>query len=174
MDGVTASDTYATEKATVTVDGDVSAADLIATVAQTGYSASLPTPSRPEQPVDELHPLRTRLWVSIALSLPVVVLAMVPSAQFTNWQWLSFALAAPVVVYGGLPFHKAAWTNLRHGAATMDTLISIGTLAAFGWSLYALFFGTAGMPGMTHPFSFDIGRTDGASAIYLEAAAGVT
>jgi P-type Cu+ transporter len=98
----------------------------------------------------------------------------VPALQFTNWQWLSLTLAAPVVVYGGLPFHRAAWTNLRHGAATMDTLISMGTLAAFGWSLWALFFGTAGMPGMTHPFSLDIGGVDGASAIYLEAAAGVT
>jgi len=174
MDGVTATVNYATEKATVTVDGDVTAADLIATVEQTGYTAAVPAPPQQEQPIDELHPLRTRLWVSIVLSLPVVVLAMVPSAQFTYWQWLSLTLAAPVVVYGGWPFHKAAWTNLRHGAATMDTLISIGTLAALGWSVYALFFGTAGLPGMVHPFTLDIGRTDGASAIYLEAAAGVT
>lgn len=106
--------------------------------------------------------------------MPVILLAMVPAWQFTYWQWLSLTLAAPVVVYGGLPFHRAAWINLRHGAATMDTLVSLGTLAAFGWSLWALFLGDAGMPGMTHPFRLDITRTDGAGNIYLEAAAGVT
>ncbi|GAA0815626.1 heavy metal translocating P-type ATPase [Spirilliplanes yamanashiensis] len=181
MDGVTATVNYATEKASVTVDGDVTADDLIATVEKTGYTAALPPPpqragdpAEQAQPADELHSVRTRLWVSIALSVPVILLAMVPAWQFTYWQWLSLTLAAPVVVYGGLPFHRAAWTNLRHGAATMDTLVSLGTLAAFGWSLRALFLGTAGTPGMTHPFSLDIGRTDGAANIYLEAAAGVT
>jgi Cu+-exporting ATPase len=179
MDGVTATVNYATEKAFVTVDGEVNAEDLIATVEKTGYTAALPpppasadNPHEPE-PVDELRSLRTRLFTAIALSVPVIVLAMVPAWQFTYWQWASLTLAAPVVVYGGLPFHKAAWTNLRHGAATMDTLVSLGTLAAFGWSLWALFFGTAGEPGMTHPFSLDIGG-DGMDAIYLEAAAGVT
>jgi Cu+-exporting ATPase len=181
MDGVTATVNYATEKASVSFPDAVTADDLIAAVQKTGYTAELPPPPRtadspPEQaqPVDELRGLRTRLWVSIVLSVPVIAMAMIPALQFTNWQWLSLTLAAPVVVYGGLPFHKAAWTNLRHGAATMDTLISLGTLAAFGWSLWALFFGTAGMPGMTHPFTFDIGRSDGAGNIYLEAAAGVT
>jgi len=177
MDGVTATVNYATEKATVTVRGDVTADDLIATVLKTGYTATRPVPpqqEQPDEPADELRSLRTRLWVSVVLSVPVVLLAMVPALQFDFWQWLSLTLAAPVVVYGGLPFHRAAWTNLRHGTATMDTLISMGTLAAFGWSLYALFIGTAGTPGMTHPFSIDIARTDGASAIYLEAAAGVT
>lgn len=99
---------------------------------------------------------------------------MVPSLQFDNWQWLSLTLAGPVVVWGGGPLHKAAWTNLRHGAATMDTLVSVGTLAALGWSLWALFFGDAGMPGMRHPFELTVSRTDGASTIYLEVAAGVT
>jgi Cu+-exporting ATPase len=181
IDGVTATVNYATEKATVTVAGDVSPAELIATVEKTGYTAALPPPPRAAddpaeqaQPADGLRAVRTRLWVSIALSVPVIALAMVPAWQFTYWQWLSLTLAAPVVVYGGWPFHKAAWTNLRHGAATMDTLVSLGTLAAFGWSLWALFLGTAGIPGMTHPFSFDIGRSDGAGNIYLEAAAGVT
>ena len=98
---------------------------------------------------------------------------MVPALQFDNWQWLSLTLAAPVVVWGGLPFHRAAWTNARHGAATMDTLVSLGTLAAFGWSLWALFFGDAGMPGMRHGFELTVSRTDGASTIYLEVAAGV-
>ncbi|MEV5482422.1 MULTISPECIES: heavy metal translocating P-type ATPase [Streptomyces] len=123
---------------------------------------------------DPLAPLRQRLLISLALSVPVVLMAMVVPLQFTYWQWLSLTLAAPVVAYGAWPFHRAAWTNLRHGAATMDTLISMGTLAAMGWSLYALFFGTAGMPGMTHPFALTLARTDGGSALYLEAAAGVT
>jgi Cu+-exporting ATPase len=101
-------------------------------------------------------------------------MAMIPALQFDFWQWLSLTLAAPVVVWGGAPFHRAAWTNARHGAATMDTLVSLGTLAAFGWSLYALFLGTAGEPGMTHPFELTIARSDGSANIYLEAAAGVT
>ncbi|WP_406338426.1 heavy metal translocating P-type ATPase [Streptomyces sp. NBC_01620] len=120
-----------------------------------------------------LSVLRQRLVVSAVLAAPVVLLAMVPAFQFDNWQWLSLTLAAPVVVWGGLPFHRASWTNLRHGAATMDTLVSIGTLAAFGWSLWALFFGDAGMTGMRHGFDFTVSRTEGSSTIYLEVAAGV-
>ncbi|MEH0843365.1 heavy metal translocating P-type ATPase [Micromonospora sp. CPCC 205711] len=180
MEGVTATVNYATEKATVRYADEVTPDELIATVEKTGYTAVLPPPpaaagAQPAgEPVDELRGLRTRLWVSVALAVPVILLAMVPAWQFTYWQWLSLTLAAPVVCYGGLPFHRAAWTNLRHGAATMDTLVSLGTLAAFGWSLWALFLGDAGMPGMTHPFRFDITRTDGAGNIYLEAAAGVT
>ncbi|MEV4387058.1 heavy metal translocating P-type ATPase [Micromonospora sp. NPDC049580] len=174
MDGVSATVNYATEKATVRYVDSVTPDDLIDTVQKTGYTAALPAPPTTEQPVDPLRGPRTRLWVSAALSVPVVLLAMVPPWQFDYWQWLSLTLAAPVVVWGGLPFHRAAWTNLRHGAATMDTLVSLGTLAAFGWSLWALFLGDAGMPGMTHPFRFAITRTDGAGNIYLEAAAGVT
>jgi Cu+-exporting ATPase len=182
LDGVTATVNYATEKATIRYADGVTADDLIATVEQTGYTAKLPPPPQPAGdaepdavgPADELRGLRTRLWVSLVLTVPVIALAMVPAWQFTYWQWLSLTLAAPVVAYGGLPFHRAAWVNLRHGAATMDTLVSLGTLAAFGWSLWALFFGTAGTPGMTHPFSFAIARSDGAGNIYLEAAAGVT
>ncbi|MEU4772529.1 heavy metal translocating P-type ATPase [Micromonospora sp. NPDC023644] len=180
MDGVTATVNYATEKATVRYADEVTPDDLIATVEKTGYTAALPPPPAPAggepaaAPVDELRGLRTRLWVSLVLTVPVIVLAMVPAWQFDFWQWLSLTLAAPVVVYGGLPFHRAAWINLRHGAATMDTLVSVGTLAAFGWSVWALFLGTAGTPGMTHPFSLAISRTDGAGNIYLEAAAGVT
>ncbi|MGC5661075.1 heavy metal translocating P-type ATPase [Micromonospora sp. WMMD723] len=180
LDGVEASVNYATEKATVRYADGVTPDDLIATVEKTGYTAVVPPPPAPAgtrpagAPVDELDALRTRLRVSAVLTLPVIVLAMVPAWQFTNWQWLSLTLAAPVVAYGGLPFHRAAWTNLRHGAATMDTLVSLGTLAAFGWSLWALFLGDAGMPGMTHPFRLDIVRTGGAGNIYLETAAGVT
>jgi Cu+-exporting ATPase len=170
MDGVDASVNYATEKAIATVPDGTTAADLIATVEKTGYTATVPTAEKEDKSEKPDH----RLAIAAVLSVPVVLLAMVPAWQFTYWQWLSLTLAAPVVVYGGWPFHKAAWTNLRHGAATMDTLISLGTLAAFGWSLWALFFGTAGEPGMTHPFRLDIARTDGAGNIYLEAAAGVT
>ncbi|WP_443073625.1 heavy metal translocating P-type ATPase [Streptomyces sp. NBC_01429] len=122
----------------------------------------------------ELKTLRERLLTAVVLSVPVIAMAMIPALQFDNWQWLSLTLAAPVVVYAGWPFHRAAWTNARHGAATMDTLISVGTSAAFLWSLWALFFGTAGMPGMSHPFELTISRGDGAGNIYLEAAAGVT
>ncbi|MEU4565623.1 heavy metal translocating P-type ATPase [Micromonospora sp. NPDC023956] len=181
LDGVTATVNYATEKASVRYADTVTPQDLIATVEKTGYTAALPAPPTPTagpegtgEPVDGLRGLRTRLWVSAVLAVPVVLLAMVPAWQFTYWQWLSLTLTAPVVVYGGLPFHRAALVNLRHGAATMDTLISLGTLAAFGWSLWALFLGAAGTPGMTHPFTFDIARSDGAGNIYLEAAAGVT
>ncbi|MFF4140472.1 heavy metal translocating P-type ATPase [Streptomyces sp. NPDC001698] len=187
IDGVTAAVNFATEKARVSYPTGVSVADLIATVVKTGYTAEEPPPpapgpaadaeSRPDEeraPRDpELASLRERLVVSALLAAPVVLLAMVPALQFTNWQWLSLTLAAPVVVWGGLPFHRAALTNARHGAATMDTLVSIGTLAAFGWSLWALFLGDAGMPGMRHEFRLTVSRVDAASTIYLEVAAGV-
>ncbi|MEU8326016.1 heavy metal translocating P-type ATPase [Nonomuraea sp. NPDC048881] len=180
MDGVTATVNYATEKAKVTFPEGVDPQQLIAQVEAAGYTAALPAPPRSEgepgerEPEDELRPLRSRLITSVVLAVPVIAMAMIPPLQFTNWQWMSLVLTAPVVVYAGWPFHKAAWTNLRHGAATMDTLISVGTIAALGWSLWALFFGTAGTPGMTHPFAFTIERTDGSGNIYLEAAAGVT
>ncbi|MGW5470884.1 heavy metal translocating P-type ATPase [Streptomyces chartreusis] len=178
MDGVTATVNYATEKAKVSYGGDVSVPDLIATVEATGYTAQEPAPPVPDAPDDdggddELRPLRQRLITAVTLAVPVVAMAMVPALQFEYWQWLSLTLAAPVVVYAGWPFHKAAFTNLRHGAATMDTLISVGTVAAFLWSLWALFLGTAGEPGMTHPFELTIARGDGSGNIYLEAAAGV-
>ena len=178
LDGVTATVNFATEKARVSYPGSMPPADLLSTVEAAGYAARLPEPPAAAAvdvvEDDPLGPLRQRLLVSVALALPVVVLAMVPALQFRYWQWLSLTLAAPVVVYGGWPFHVAAWRNLRHGAATMDTLVSMGTLAAFGWSVYALFLGTAGEPGMTHPFRWTVERTDGSGSIYLEAAAGVT
>ncbi|MGW2519611.1 heavy metal translocating P-type ATPase [Streptomyces sp. NPDC001617] len=183
MDGVTATVNFATEKAKVAYPEGVQVADLIATVEKTGYTAEEPPPPATTGKSEgeaapaadgELLSLRQRLYVSLVLTVPVVLMAMVPSLQFDNWQWLSLTLAAPVVVWGALPFHRAAWTNARHGAATMDTLVSIGTLAAFGWSLWALFFGHAGMMGMRHAFEFTVSRTDGSSSIYLEAAAGVT
>ncbi|WP_304364472.1 cation-translocating P-type ATPase [Streptomyces sp. Wb2n-11] len=185
MDGVEATVNYTTEKAKVTYRGeDVSVRDLIATVEATGYTAKEPAPVRAAGEAgageasaadeDELRPLRQRLVTATVLAVPVVAMAMVPALQIEFWQWLSLTLAAPVVTYAAWPFHRAAWTNAKHGAATMDTLISVGTSAAFLWSLWALFFGTAGTPGMTHPFEFTIARSDGAGNIYLEAAAGVT
>ncbi|MFJ9141754.1 heavy metal translocating P-type ATPase [Streptomyces griseus] len=195
MDGVEATVNYATEKAKVTYQGaEVSVDDLIATVEATGYTARPPAPPAPpassggngtetagaagpaaESAEDDgLTTLRQRLVTAVLLSVPVIAMAMVPALQFDYWQWLSLTLAAPVVTYAAWPFHRAAWTNAKHGAATMDTLISVGTSAAFLWSLWALFFGTAGMVGMTHPFELTIARSDGAGNIYLEAAAGVT
>ena len=182
LDGVTATVNYSTEKAKITFPEGLTAADLVATVAKTGYTAELPPEPQARVDSDAATPaehdptaeLRQRLLVSVLLAVPVIAMAMVPALQFRYWQWASLALTAPVVVWGGLPFHRAAWANLRHGQTTMDTLVSVGTIAAFGWSLYALFLGTAGEPGMTHPFRFTIERTDGAGNIYLEAAAGVT
>ncbi|MCR2793167.1 heavy metal translocating P-type ATPase [Microbacterium sp. zg.Y625] len=179
LEGVSATVNYATEKAQVTGPAGLAAATVIAEVERTGYTAALPAPPREAErearDVDpELESVRHRLLVSTALALPVILMSMIPALQFPNWQWLSLVLAAPVVVWGAWPFHRAAWINLRHGAATMDTLISLGTSAALAWSLYALFFGTAGMPGMTHPFSFTIGSADASGDIYLEVAAGVT
>ncbi|MBB5890268.1 heavy metal translocating P-type ATPase [Kutzneria kofuensis] len=163
VDGVTATVNYATEKAKVSFPDAVAPADLVQVVEAAGYTAELPKPDE-DEPEDPTAALRQRLIVSAVLAVPVILLSMIPLLQFTNWQWVALALATPVVVWGALPFHRAAWTNLRHGAATMDTLISMGVGAAYLWSLYALFLGDAtmamsGMPG-----------TD----IYLEVAAGVT
>ncbi|MET8512587.1 heavy metal translocating P-type ATPase [Streptomyces sp. NPDC005077] len=183
MDGVTATVNYATEKAKVSYPGEnMSVQELIATVEKTGYTAQEPAPpvrteestAAAEDGADALRPLRQRLLTAVVLAVPVIAVSMIPALQFMYWQWLSLTLTAPVVTYAAWPFHRAAWTNARHGAATMDTLISVGTSAAFLWSVWALFFGTAGMPGMTHPFELTIGRSDGAGNIYLEAAAGVT
>ncbi|MWA01477.1 heavy metal translocating P-type ATPase [Actinomadura sp. LD22] len=176
LEGVTATVNYATEKARVEFPAGVSPEDLVATVEAAGYTAELPTPPESdgsEEPDEGLRTLRQRLITSVVLAVPVIAMAMVPALQFDNWQWLSLTLASPVVVYAGWPFHKAAWTNLRHGAATMDTLVSVGTLAAFGWSLWALFFGTAGETGLKHGFEFTMTRSDGSMNIYLETASGV-
>jgi Cu+-exporting ATPase len=184
MPGVEATVNYATEKARVRLPDGTSVDDAIATVEATGYTASLP-PSpladpRPggaegEVPGDpEVESLRQRLIVSAALAIPVALLAMVPPLQFDNWQWLSLTLASPVIVWGAWPFHRAAWTNAKHGAATMDTLISVGVSAAYGWSLWALFFGEAGEPGMRMTFSLVPERGGGSGEIYLEVAAAVT
>lgn len=182
LPGIAAAVNFATEKARVDYVGDVTAEQLVQTIERAGYRAELSKRKEPEPDAgsgstteeDSTAALRRRLLVCLVLSLPVIAMAMIPALQFTNWQWLSLTLAAPVVVWGALPFHQAAWANLRQRTATMDTLISMGTIAAFGWSIYALFWGTAGMPGMRHPFELTITRTDGTSNVYLEVAAGVT
>lgn len=184
LDGVEATVNYATEKARVYIPEGYDPALLIAEVEKTGYSAAVPQPrggsaedatgNKDEAQDPELTSLRQRLIGAIWLSVPVILMAMIPALQFQYWQWLSLALAAPVIIWAGWPFHRAAWVNLKHGAATMDTLVSLGTSAAFLWSLYALFFGHAGMPGMTHGFDFGLQQSDGANNIYLEVAAGVT
>ncbi|MBA2530949.1 MAG: copper-translocating P-type ATPase [Nocardioidaceae bacterium] len=183
IDGITATVNYATEKARILLPAttEVETAHLVAAVEQAGYTATVSSDSAeptaqatdaPSQsPVDQV---RQRLIVSLVLSIPVVAMAMIPPLQFTYWQWLSLTLTAPVVLWCGWPFHRAAWTNLRHGSTTMDTLISMGTLAALGWSLYALFLGGAGEPGLRHTFQLVANQGEGMASIYLEVAAGVT
>jgi Cu+-exporting ATPase len=173
IDGVHASVNFATEQARVEFPDTVSPEELVAAVEATGYSAAMPSPDEAAAAAtDEAAPWRQRLLISGALALPVVALSMVPALQFNNWQWLAFTLASPVVVWGAWPFHRAAWTNLRHGAATMDTLISVGVTAAYAWSVWALFFTHAGMPGMKMPF--ELISTSSEPHLYLEVAAAVT
>jgi Cu+-exporting ATPase len=201
LDGVQANVNYATERASVRCDPELDPSELVRAVESTGYHARTVAPvgghttgsetvaraheheAGPEGheghdhgPSDEagIRALRDRVLVCLALTVPVVAMAMIPALQFRYWQWLSLTLAAPVVVWGAAPFHRATWLNLRHGAATMDTLISVGTLAAFGWSIYALFWGGAGVTGMTMPFSFAVSRGSGSDEIYLEVASAVT
>ena len=181
LDGVNASVNYATEKATLIVPSGYDPQALIAEVEEAGYTAALPrhreeltSEAGPEPDDAELASLRSRLVTAIVLASPVIAMAMIPALQFRYWQWASLALAAPVIVWAGRPFHAAAWANLKHGSATMDTLVSIGTLSAFLWSLYALFLGAAGEPGMRHSFQLTVTPSDGAANIYLEVAAGVT
>ncbi len=184
MPGVVAEVNYATEIARVVLPEGTTAEDAVATVEATGYTATLPTPPASESVEEdgaavapanpELASLRQRLVISGVLTLPAVLMAMVPVFQFTNWQWASLALASPVIVWGAWPFHKAAWANLKHGAATMDTLISLGVGAAYAWSLYALFFADAGMPGATMGFELFPSQAEAGAHIYLEVASAVT
>ena len=173
LEGVKATVNYATEKATVHAGKGTTAQALIQTIEQTGYHATLPAES-PRDPELELRQLRRRLIICAVLSLPVIMIAMIPAWQFPWWQWVSFALAGVVVTWGAWPFHRTTLLNLQHGNATMDTLISIGTLAAFGWSAYALLFGAAGEIGFTHPFEFRLVRHAPTANLYLEAAVGIT
>ena len=181
LDGVDATVNYATEKARVQAASGTNTAALIATIEAAGYTATVPRPPDAEagQEGQDAAPdpttrLRNRLLISALLTAPVLILSVIPVLQFTNWQWLALMLAAPVAVWGAWPFHRAAWVNARHGATTMDTLISVGVLAAFGWSLYALFLGEAGMPGMRMEFALVSEPGGGAGDIYLEVATAVT
>ena len=182
MPGVSASVNYATDNAWVALPDGVPVTDAIATVEATGYTATRPDPPQPAGDTEaadsvddpEIASLRRRLQICTVLAVPVLAMSMIEPLQFLHWQWLSLTLAAPVVVWGAWPFHRAAWANARHGAATMDTLISVGVSAAFGWSLYALFLGSAGRPGMTMSFTLVPARGGGAGEIYLEVAAAVT
>jgi P-type Cu+ transporter len=181
LPGVEASVNYATEKAHVVLPEGMTAVDAIAVVEATGYRALAPEPPQPatdeltsDSSSSEMDSVRQRLVISTALTVPVVLMAMVPALQFTYWQWASLTLAAPVAIWGAWPFHRAAWLNLRHGAATMDTLVSVGVLAAFLWSLYALFLGGAGEPGMTMSFSLLPHSGEASAEIYLEVCAAVT
>ena len=177
VDGVQASVNYATGRAAVTHPAGVRPDDLVAVIERAGYTARPPEPDPAEEDADhnrEQAALLQRLAVCAALSAPVIALSMAPDLQFPLWQWTALGLTAPVAVWGALPFHRAALANLRHGAATMDTLVSVGTLAAFVWSVYAMVLGTAGGPGYTHAFELTVAPTDGAGQVYLEVAAGVT
>lgn len=171
LDGVNASVNYATEMAHIVAPAGVGVDELIATVEKAGYSAREPEPDA--EPVDHTGALRRRLIVAVTLSVPVIVLSMVSALQFPGWQWVCLVLATPVVGWSGIGFHRAAWVNARHGATTMDTLVSVGTIASYVWSLYALVFGSAGMIGMHHTFSLHLERGDPAANIYLEAAVAI-
>jgi Cu+-exporting ATPase len=183
LDGVEAKVNYATETATVTAT-DVPVDVMIDAVASIGYTASLVAPASATTNGDapavadehelRMRSLRDRLVVCTILTIPVLALSMIPRLQFDSWQWLCFTLAAPVVVWGALPFHKAAWANVRHAAATMDTLISLGTVAAFSWSVWALFIGNAGDPAMRMPFNITPSAGGGTDELYLEVASVVT
>src|SRR3954447_16647692 len=178
LDGVEATVNYATERASVAFDpGAVAPDQLVAAVADAGYEAVLPASHTGDDtpPAENVaDPLRRRLIVATALSVPTLLLSMVPAFQFVDWQWLSLLLATPVVLWAAWPFHKAAWANLRHGTATMDTLVSVGVLAAWLWSLWALFLGDAGTPGMRMTLDLVPKQGEGAGQIYLETAAIVT
>ncbi|MFI1471271.1 heavy metal translocating P-type ATPase [Streptomyces wuyuanensis] len=183
LEGVTATVNLATESARVVHPADVSPEQLVTAVEQAGYTAALPEPPKPRsegrgarpepEPEDATRRDRERLLITALLSVPVLVLSMVPAWQFRNWQWLCFVLAAPVAVWSAWPFHIRALRGLRHSTATMDTLVALGVAASFGWSAYALFLGGAGEPGMTMPFSLLPEVSDGMAHVYLEAAVGV-
>ena len=174
LEGVSASVNYATERAAVDFDTAIAPEDLVATVEAAGYGATLPGTVEAEEECDPTLALRNRLLISAVLSLPVLLISMIPALQFDYWQWFSLQLATPVVLWGAWPFHRATWANLRHATATMDTLITVGTLSAWLWSLYALFLGDAGITGMTMPFDIVPRADPNEDRIYLEVASVVT
>lgn len=174
LDGVSATVNYATEKAHVVIPKGITTEQIIAEIERTGYKASIPVPAVDLQESTELSRLKLRLIVGAVLTLPVLVIAMIPALQFDYWQWVSLVLTLPVVIWSGWPFHRATLINLRHRAVTMDTLITVGTGAALLWSVYALVFGSAGEIGMRHGFEFTLSPTSGGGNVYFEVAAAVT
>ena len=179
LPGVTAAVNLAMHSAKVEFPSNISEEQLVEQVTKLGYTATLPQTAKPsEAELEEGKAgkvtLLERLVIAIFLTVPVIVLAMVPAWQFTYWQWISLLLTTPVVFWCGLPFHRATFINLRHGTLTMDTLITLGTFAAYGWSVYALFFGAAGDPHMHHSMELFAWQADPTHNIYFEAAAGVT
>ena len=175
LDGVSATVSYATGRAYFTSLGGRDLPELIGVIRSVGYQAAPPAPPDDGSPAADpvTRDLGLRLAVCAPLALAVIVLAMVPAAQFDGWQWVSLLLAAPVAGWGAWPLHRAALAGLGHGAATMDTLVSLAVAASAGWSVYALLFGGAGMTGMRMPFAFTFTAASG-QTLYLEAAAGVT
>ena len=179
VEGVTASVNYALETAHVEAPSDLDPEALIAVVEGAGYEARLPSRSEGDTddgggPEDRVDQLGRQVGLVALLAVPVVALGMVPAWQFTNWQWLSLMLTFPIATWGARRFHRAAWMNLRHGAATRDTLVSVGVGVAFLWSLWALYFGDAGVAGLRHEFSWTADRAHAASAVYFEVAAATT
>ncbi|GAA2712039.1 MULTISPECIES: cation-translocating P-type ATPase [Streptomyces] len=175
LEGVSASVNLATGRARISHPAQVTADELVAVVEGAGYTAALPQPPAQETAPAEGEgpgPL-VRLLITALLSVPVLVLSMVPTLQFRSWQWLCFVLASPVAVWGAWPFHDRALRGLRHSTATMDTLVSLGVVASYLWSAYALFFGGAGEPGMRMPFTLVPSATGGTADVYLEAVVGV-
>ncbi|MFC9843275.1 heavy metal translocating P-type ATPase [Streptomyces sp. NPDC060223] len=178
LEGVTATVNLATGRAHVSHPPHVRPDELVAAVEKAGYTAALPKPPEPRRREDDgetedARRERERLVVTALFAVPVLVLSMVPALQFRNWQWLCFMLAAPVAVWSSWPFHTRALRGLRHSTATMDTLVSLGVVASFTWSAYALFLGGAGEPGMGMPFSLLPSAAEGVAHVYLEAAVGV-
>ncbi|WP_228974029.1 cation-translocating P-type ATPase [Streptomyces sp. DH12] len=186
LEGVVASVNLATHTARVTHPPTYTVPDLVAAVERSGFTAEPPAPPKSEDESEagrqerrdqeaaaEDAEQRRRLIVTAFLAVPVLALSMIPALQFSNWQWLCFALAAPVAFWSTWPCHVKAVRGLQHGASTMDTLVSLGTVAAFSWSTYALFFGGAGQPGMTMPFTLLPSASAGVAHIYLEAAVAV-
>ena len=181
LDGVTATVNFATERARVTAEPGVVDADLVGAVEAIGYGAHVPAPAGHEHGEhghdhgdEDLGSLRRRLIVVSVLAVPVVAMAMVPALQFDGWQWVSLLLATPIVTWGAWQFHRMALRGARHASAGMDTLISLGIVAAYGWSVWALFFGGAGEIGMTHGFDLTPRRGEPGTDIYLEVASAVT
>jgi Cu+-exporting ATPase len=165
---------FATNRATVTYDPAVTGPDAFsATVTGLGYSVPVAGPTNPE--AEELRDLWSRLVVAVVLGIPVIAISMIPALQFSGWQWVAFALSTPIILWSAWPFHRATLVNLRHRATTMDTLVSLGTLAAYAWSIVALVFLGAADDSMAGGMSWGalLGGTGGGPHVYFETASAI-